>query len=173
MSDKPQGGYEYDLREVESAMAAAGHPDIALGMRRHSEAQRNMMQGVLVPMFVQMVERALDAKLLPLTDQIGGLRGDTGALQAEFQSGLSGIQDTVSTLVETVDSLQTRMDESQEDRRALHEKVAALRTDFTAYAAGSRRAELSALHSRITALEDDKARFEAVELALKELSARV
>ena len=66
MTDKSAGGYENDLRDAENAMAAAGHPDIALGMRRHSEAQRNMMQGVLVPMFVQLVEKSLDTKLNPL-----------------------------------------------------------------------------------------------------------
>ena len=102
MSDK-QGGYENDLRDAENAMAAAGHPDIALGMRRHSEAQRNMMQGVLVPMFVEMVERTLGGK-------IDGLRGDVQRWALESAARLG--------------KLETRMDASEDDRAQLNARLA-------------------------------------------------
>jgi len=93
MSD---GGYENDLRDAENAMAAAGHPDIALGMRRHSEAQRNMMQGVLVPMFAELVERMLGPK-------IDALRTDVQAWAAESAARLGKNE-------ADIDALRTRLD---------------------------------------------------------------
>ena len=103
--DQPSapGGYEHDLREAENAMAAAGHPDIALGMRRHSEAQRNMMQGVLVPMFVAMVEKTIGPK-------IDGLRTDVQAWAVESAARLQKIEH--------------RLDESEADRADLRKRVA-------------------------------------------------
>jgi len=94
-TDRQAGGYENDLREAENAMVAAGHPDIALGMRRHSEAQRNMMQGVLVPMFVEMVERTLGTR-------IDGLRTDVQAWAQESAARLGKLEDIVVALAERV-----------------------------------------------------------------------
>jgi septal ring factor EnvC (AmiA/AmiB activator) len=148
MSD---GGYEHDLREAENAMAAAGHPDIALGMRRHSEAQRNMMQGVLVPMFVQMVERALDTKLAPLVTS-----------QKETQDGVAALSGLFQSLAESVDGLQVGLRESQEDRAAIHEELAAvkadiveLQTQFTAYVSGSKRNDLEEMRAQLAEIRGD------------------
>jgi DNA repair exonuclease SbcCD ATPase subunit len=65
-----------------------------------------------------------------ITEALVGLRSDGQALQAEFRAGLSGIQQTVSMLVETVDDLQEKMRESQEDRRVIHEEIASVRADI-------------------------------------------
>ena len=101
-TDRQAGGYEHDLREAENAMAAAGHPDIALGMRRHSEAQRNMMQGVMVPMFAELVERMLGPK-------IDGLRADVQAWALESAARLGKLED--------------RMTASEHDRADLKKRV--------------------------------------------------
>lgn len=92
---KPVSGYERDLRDAENAMIAAGHPDVALQMRRHSEAIRNYMQGAIVPMFVEMVERSLGPK-------IDGLRTDVQQWAQESATRLG--------------KLETRMDSSEADR---------------------------------------------------------
>lgn len=76
-------------------MIAAGHPDVALQMRRHSEAIRNYMQGAIVPMFVEMVERSLGPK-------IDGLRTDVQQWAQESATRLG--------------KLETRMDSSEADR---------------------------------------------------------
>jgi hypothetical protein len=65
-----------------------------------------------------------------ITVALAGLKSDGQALQAEFRAGLSGIQQTVSMLVETVDDLQEKMRESQEDRRIIHEEIASVRADI-------------------------------------------
>lgn len=84
-------------------MAAAGHPDIALGMRRHSEAQRNMMQGVLVPMFVAMVERVMGPKL-------DGLRTDVQAWAAESATRLGKNEADIEALQAIVANNTARLD---------------------------------------------------------------
>ncbi len=166
MSDEHiTGGYEHDLREAENAMAAAGHPDIALGMRRHSEAQRNMMQGVLVPMFVTMVERALDAKLAPVSDQIGGLRGDTTALQAEFRDGLSGVQRTVSTLAETIDGISTRVGDVETRMDTIEAVQAAFRKEFADYAAANKRSDVDKLKVQMGELIAERGEYTPEERA--------
>jgi len=134
-------GYERDLRLAEHGMIAKGRADVANEMHDHAAAIRNYMQGAIVPMFVEMVERVLDRKLQPVSDQIGGLES---TLQAEFHDGLLGIQGTVSTLVETVDHLQADMKEGIMDRQALHAEL------------GVVRGELDAMHARVAILERDR-----------------
>jgi hypothetical protein len=93
MSDeKTTGGYENDLRDAENAMIAAGHPEIAQEMRRHSEAIRNYMQGAIVPMFVQMVERVLGQKIDPVAIGVAGLRTDVQQLALESAARLGKIE---------------------------------------------------------------------------------
>lgn len=104
-----QGGTEWELREAENAIVAAGSDPVALAtaQRRHAEAIRNMMQGAIVPMFVQMVERSLDARLSPIGAQLGGLEAGQQRLQAGFHD-LSG---GVLALGESVDELRARFTE--------------------------------------------------------------
>lgn len=56
---KPAPEPGWDLREAENDITAAvgGNPALAMGLRRYSEAGRNMLQTLLVPSF----ERAVDA----------------------------------------------------------------------------------------------------------------
>jgi hypothetical protein len=62
-----KGGYEADLRQAESEIEALAESSaLKTAFRRHAEAQRNMMQGALVPMFVEMVERSMGRALAPL-----------------------------------------------------------------------------------------------------------
>lgn len=106
MSDK--GGYINDLKDAEDAMVAAGHPAVAVAQRRHAEAIRNMMQGAMVPMFVEMVERTMAAQLAPL---ISG--------QKETHSGIAALSAQFQVLTTAVHSLEHRMDASEADRAAL------------------------------------------------------
>lgn len=99
---QPATGYERDLRDAEDAMIAAGHPEVALEMRRHSEAIRNYMQGAIVPMFVEMVNRTLGGK-------IDGLRTDVQQWAQESATRLG--------------KLETRMDASEADRVDLRQRL--------------------------------------------------
>lgn len=56
------GGTEWELREAENAIIAAGDDPRAraLAQRRHAEAIRNMMQTALVPSFERAVGTLLD-----------------------------------------------------------------------------------------------------------------
>ena len=109
---RTKGGYEQDLRDAENAMIAAGHPDVALQMRRHSEAIRNYMQGAIVPMFVEMVDRTLGGK-------IDGLRADVQGWASESAARLG--------------KLESRMDDSETDRgdlRARLERIEQILSDW-------------------------------------------
>lgn len=64
MSDEytTQGGTDWELKEAENALIAAGD-DVqarALAQRRHAEAIRNMMQSALVPSFEKAVSTLID-----------------------------------------------------------------------------------------------------------------
>jgi DNA repair exonuclease SbcCD ATPase subunit len=129
-----------------------------------------------------------DGELLRITEALGGLRSDGQALQSEFRTGLSGIQATASALIETVDGLQVSMRESQDDRRAIHDELAALKDQITAYIAGSKRdvvsvhdkrltkletEALSAINGRLSALEENNAQLAAIRAELSELASRI
>jgi methyl-accepting chemotaxis protein len=104
-----QGGTEWELREAENAIVAAGNDPVALAQaqRRHAEAIRNMMQGAIVPMFVTMVERSLDARLLPIARNVEEL----GAGQQRLQAGFHDLSGGVLALGESVDELRARFTE--------------------------------------------------------------
>jgi len=104
------------LREAENAMAAAGHPDIALGMRRHSEAQRNMMQGVMVPMFAELVERMLGPK-------IDGLRADVQAWASESAARLGKNEADIDALRIRLDLFEAKVAQDIQARLAHIEHV--------------------------------------------------
>lgn len=79
---------------------------------------------------VDAYDAARTKEATDLSIEIGGLRD---ALQAEFHSGLSAVQQTVSTLAEAVDSIQEevsdlsrRMKSSENDRKNIRERLARL-----------------------------------------------
>lgn len=100
----PQSGYERDLRDAENAMIAAGHPAVALEMRRHSEAIRNYMQGAIVPMFVEMVERTLGPK-------IDGLRTDVQHWAQESATRLGKLEQGYAEVVSRLEHKRAEIDE--------------------------------------------------------------
>ncbi len=165
-----------DLDTADELLVAAGHPSIAKALRLQTQANRNLVQGEWGKSFANSLDVILGKHVKVLSDEIGGLRGDTNALQAEFHAGLSTIHSTVSTLVETVDGLQaaadhlqTQMHESQEDRRAIHTEVAEVRTDVEAM-----KTEIAAdIQTRLGRLELSLARFESIEASLAALVARI
>lgn len=166
-----QGGVDWELRTAEAALVVApgGGTELALAMQRHADGVRNMMQSELVPSFEKAIDRIMAHYTGNVLEQIGGLRGDNTTLQAEFRDGLSSVQGTVSTLAETVNDLQDGMHESRVDRQTLHEELAAVKQDiatiraeiamnhaaFTAYAAGTRRAELDGIKAQLAELRGD------------------
>lgn len=106
-----EGGTEWELEQAERAIAAAGTDMVALAQaqRRHADAIRNMMQGVIVPMFVEMVERVLAGKIDPVTEAIHGLRTDVQ----------SSAQDVAARLGKTevdIEALQVRVDTFEDIR---------------------------------------------------------
>lgn len=67
-----EGGTEWELKEAENAIVAAnGDPRaLAMAMRRHTEAQRNMMQSVLVPSFQHAVEVLVDKSAVKVIAEV-------------------------------------------------------------------------------------------------------
>ena len=86
--------------------APDGTPALARAMRLHADGVRNMMQAELVPSFTHAIDRIMAKHVLALSDEIGGLKDGQHDLQAEFRSGLSGVQASVSDLAETLNDVQ-------------------------------------------------------------------
>jgi hypothetical protein len=90
-------------------MAAAGHPDIALGMRRHSEAQRNMMQGVMVPMFADLVERMLGPKIDGLRNDVQAWASESAARLKKSEQDIEALKDIIEKNTRRLDLLETKV----------------------------------------------------------------
>lgn len=73
--------------------------------------------------------------------------------EEETHSGIAALSVQFQTLAETVDGLQSQMRESQEDRRAIHQELAAVKDQLTTYIAGSKRGELEVLQERVNNFE--------------------
>mgnify|MGYP001586665889 CR=1 FL=1 len=144
-------GYRRDLREAEEMIVAAGNDPvkIALGMRRHSEAVRNMMIAEMIPSFQKalkpLLTDTLDDKLAPVVVGIGGLQAGLAHLNSEFQS-----------ISEVVNQLVTDTDHANADRKAIRKDVKQLQTvfaqlhaDFIAYQSGSKRADVDVLKEQV------------------------
>jgi hypothetical protein len=106
MSDKKS----LDLETAQQLYIAAGQPDQARAAGFVIDAVRNTVQGEWGIAFVNALDGLLIKHIDPLSEQIGGLRGDNAALQAEFRAGLSGVQASVSDLAETLNEHSTRLD---------------------------------------------------------------
>jgi hypothetical protein len=132
-----EGGVEWELGRAEDAMIAAGDDPAALAkaMRRHTEGIRNMMQGAVVPSFVQLVERVLGEKIDLVAGKIDGLRMDVQHLASESATRLG--------------KLEQRMDASEDDRADLRQRLERIEAILAARP-GQRIAErqslLDALH---------------------------
>lgn len=159
-----------DLDTAEALLIAAGRPELAQALRYQAQGVRNLVQGEWGQSFASALESILARHIGELKTEIGGLRGDTNALQAEFHAGLQGIQSTVSELAETVDGLQARVQEidkrdakqyketqrqfreSEARQRQMMKDLVAQREEFKQYVAGSRRAEVDALKAQVEEL---------------------
>jgi hypothetical protein len=95
-----------DLDAAEQAYIAAGHPEQARAARQLTEGWRNMMMGAYGQSLMQAFDKIVGGHIQPLSEQIGGLKVD---LQAEFRTGLQGVQATVSDLAETLNDHEIRM----------------------------------------------------------------
>lgn len=177
-----------DLESAENALIAAGAREQAKALRQYTEGIRNFVQGEFGQSFVDAFDRVVGKHVDPLAEQIGGLRDDNQVLQAEFHTGLSGIQDTVSALIETVDGLEVGQREGQEDRKAIHDELAALKEQIAAYMAGSKRdvvaghdkrltrletKALATINSRLAALEENNRQLSAIRVELSALADRI
>lgn len=165
MSNAPttEGGVEWELTQAENAIIAAGADPVALAQaqRRHADAVRNMMQGVLVPSFVQLVERVLGEKIDPVGVKVDGLRADVQQLAVETATRLGKLEKGLQALNKRhgaqIQGIAQRMDTSELDRGAIHTEIAAFRDEFQQYIAGSKRSEFAQkiddLEQHIRALE--------------------
>lgn len=123
MSDKPMSGYERDLRDAENAVIAAGHPDVALQMRRHSEAIRNYMQGAIVPMFVEMVERALGPKIDGLRTDVQGWASESAARLGKLETRMDASEDDRATLRQRLERIERILAERPDQRKIEHQAL--------------------------------------------------
>lgn len=67
-----QGGTDWELREAENAIIAAGDDPVAraVAFRRHAEAIRNMMQSALVPSFVQATSTLMESHTVRILTEV-------------------------------------------------------------------------------------------------------
>jgi hypothetical protein len=116
-----QGGTEWELQQAENAMIAAGDDPAALAkaQRRHADAIRNMMQGAIVPSFVQLVERVLTEKIDPVSAGISGLRTDVQQLAAETATRLGKLSTDVTALEQRLDNKRVRIEQLEAEVREL------------------------------------------------------
>ena len=136
MTDEPTGGYERDLRDAENAMIAAGHPDVALQMRRHSEAIRNYMQGAIVPMFVEMVERVLDKKIDPVVALLEVNARQMGKIESDLRNQNKRLGAQIKALVKDIAAIKVviaaRPAERAADQQRLEARLAGMEARLAA-----------------------------------------
>jgi Spy/CpxP family protein refolding chaperone len=140
-----------DLETAEQLMFAAGKPELSKALHHHAHGVRNLVQGEWGKSFVNSLEDLLIKHIDPLA-----------ASQKETQDGVAALSGLFQSLAESVDGLQVGLRESQEDRQAIHEELAAVKADvaelqaqFTAYAAGTKRDELDALKAQLAEMRGD------------------
>lgn len=109
---------EWDLREAENGMVSAqDRQALMLAMRRHAEAQRNMMQKVLVPSFETAVGRLMDTKVSQI------LAGQSEALKElrEVHAAITANNQKVQRLSRRMSALERRVARLEERDRASSE----------------------------------------------------
>src|SRR5258707_7424613 len=136
MTDEPTGGYERDLRDAENAMIAAGHPDVALQMRRHSEAIRNYMQGAIVPMFVEMVERVLDKKIDPVVALLEVNARQMGKIKSDLRNQNKRLGAQIKALVKDIAAIKVVIAARPAERAADQQRLEARLAGMEARLAG-------------------------------------
>jgi chromosome segregation ATPase len=155
MTDNPKdpktGGNDWALSEAEQGMIDAGlanDPEaLALAMRRHTEATRNVIQSELVPPFLTALGSMLDKKLDPLANKqerqydhvLGELehflktqdkRFDNYSRDlGEIKSSQININATVSEAVHGLKKLTTQLDVLSDDLANMHSDVDILKRD--------------------------------------------
>jgi len=130
-----------DLDTAEELLIHAGRPELAQALRFQAQGVRNLVQGEWGASFVNSLDGLLEKHVNVILEEIGGLREGQRHLQAGFQ-----------TLTETVDELQIAMDESQKDRKMIHQEIAAVKEQLSTYMAGSKRGEIAVLQEQIREL---------------------
>jgi hypothetical protein len=176
MTKETKTGFERDLQLAEITLLASEHDPkaYAKALRDYFAAHRNYTNGAMVPMFVEMVERALDLKLAPVVIGIGGLQASVTCLNDGFQS-----------LSEIVSGLSIAQVESKEDRTLLHNELRAVKADvqaltdaftalcneFVIYQAGSKRAEVVVLMQQVAEMrgnysDDERSRLTRLFLSM-------
>lgn len=119
------GGTEWDLREAENGIVAAeSRRALQLAMRRHTEAQRNMMQSIIVPSFVDAVGPVMDTKLAPVLAGQRSLEASLDEARAQLaalQRKLAGSTRKIGHLTKRLDHLERRVARLEERDRASSE----------------------------------------------------
>jgi hypothetical protein len=150
MSDeqkKSDGGWEWELKQAEAAIAVApgGSPELARGVYLQAQAIRNMFMGDIGQSYVNSLEnavgRAIGAAIAPLVEG-----------QKETHSGIAALSVLFHTLAEAVDQLErdaealkqgqidynkrldsvvTRLDHKRERLDILEAQVREMRGDYS------------------------------------------
>ncbi len=117
-------------------MIAAGHPDVALQMRRHSEAIRNYMQGAIVPMFVEMVERVLDKKIDPVVALLEVNARQMGKIESDLRNQNKRLGAQIKALVKDIAAIKVviaaRPAERAADQQRLEARLAGMEARLAA-----------------------------------------
>lgn len=137
-------GYRRDLREAEDMIIAANGDvnRMVIGLRRHTEAQRNMVMAEMIPSF--------RAALKPLLAE---------SLEAVL-TGIAELNTEFKRIGTIVNQLVVDMATSKEDRVLIHAELLALKdafvkldASFMEYQQGNKRAELDILKQQINTLQ--------------------
>jgi len=143
-----EGGNAWALSQAEQGMIDAGlagdAEKLALEMRRHTEATRNMIQAELVPPFILALGSMLDRKLDPIRthqdrqysfidDQLRLILSTTDKRFDTYASDLAAIRDALDTnasaVSEAVRGLKKLVEGISADLLNMHEDVDQLKRD--------------------------------------------
>lgn len=119
------GGTEWELREAENALIAAGDDPTAraIAARRHAEAIRNMMQSALVPSFERAVGALFDTKIGVVVSEMRRHHGEEMSALGVASQEIKKLSAAINVLSGRVTSLEGRMDASEADRTAIRTRL--------------------------------------------------
>ena len=108
MADEPQQYTNADLDTAETLLIAAGQPAIAVALRRYTEGQRNMMQGVWGQSFIASLQGIIDKQTEAIAEAVTvAVRQEVAAQMSPFHDRLERAESAITDLYR--ETLQGRL----------------------------------------------------------------
>jgi hypothetical protein len=162
---KSDGGWEWELKQAEAAIASApgGSPELARGVYLQAQAIRNMFMGDIGQSYVNSLEtavgRGIGAAIAPLTSEVSGLRTEVAM--------------RLQKIDERVDAVVVRLDRKRDVLAAYGKRLDDhdVRLDtFETKVAADIQSRLEILEAENVRLSSENSRLAAVEQASRDLA---